>query len=119
MSDYIDVPIKKAMFVYKDFPCVRINSKFIRQAYAQNKLLKITCDGHAIYMTAEECKKKWKKVKEVFLFPNNPMVMYEGYVIDNEPPVKHEVNMENYLENMSRLSAIFKSKIKKEGSLNN
>lgn len=78
------------MFVYKDYPCVRIDSKFVRQAKRLNRIIKVTCDGHIHYMTAKECKDKWKKVKEEFLFPGHPMKMYEGYVVDNEEPKEPE-----------------------------
>jgi hypothetical protein len=107
MSDFIEVPIKTPLFVYEDSPCVRINSKYVRQAHNQGKLLKVTCMGHTHYMTAEQCKSKWKKVKEVFLFENHPMKMWEGFVIDNSPPeTPKEMNFDIYVENMLKLRKI-------------
>ena len=113
MSDFIEVPIKTPLFVYEGSPCVRINSKYVRQAYKQGKLLKVTCEGHTHYMTAEQCRSKWKKVKEAFLFPEHPMKMFEGYVVDNNLPEKHEINRDNYLDNMCKLGDIFRKKILK------
>jgi len=115
--DFIEVPIREPLYVYKDYPCVRINAKFVRQAYQQGKWLKVTCEGHTHYMTAEECKSKWKRKKEVFLFENSPMRMFEGFVIDNDPPVEHEINMDNYLDNMTKLGDVFRKKILKKAGI--
>ena len=118
MDDFITVDIKKPFFIYKKTPCVRINAKFVRQASKEMKLLKIKCLGNVHYITAQEVKNTWKKVKEVFLFPNDPMSMFQGYVTNNLPPEvpkSEEVNADNYLENMHKLSGIFKKILKKRG----
>jgi len=118
MNDFIEVDIVKPFFIYKNTPCVRVNAKYIRQASKEMKLLKIKCLGNVHYSTAQEIKNTWKKVKEVFLFPDHPMDMYQGYITNNLPPEqppKEEINAENYLENMHRLSGIFKGILKKRG----
>ena len=118
MDDFLTVDIKKPLYIYKKAPCVRINAKFVKQASREMKLLKIKCLGNTHYITAQEVRNTWKKVKEVFLFPDSPMTMYEGYVTNNLPPEqppKEEINAENYLENMHKLSGIFKGILKKRG----
>jgi hypothetical protein len=115
MKEFVEVTILKPFFIYKKTPCVRINAKFVRQASKEMKLLRIKCLGFVHYSTAQEVKNTWKKVKEVFLFPDHPMEMYQGYVVNNLPPElppKEEVNAENYLENMHRLAKIFRKIIK-------
>ena len=118
MNDFIEVEIKKPLFIYKDAPCVRVNAKYIRQASKEMKLLKIKCLNNVHYITAQELRNTWKKVEEVFLFPDRPMRMWEGYVVNNLPPAlppEEEVNAKNYLENMHRLSGMFKKILKKRG----
>lgn len=107
--EFITIDILKPLYVYEDFPCVRINSKYIRQAKQQNKMLKVICDGHTHYMTAKECKAKWKKVYETFLFPDRPMEMREGFVVDNEEPKESEKITMN-LSVRERLAQIWKEK---------
>jgi len=118
MTEFVEVTILKPLFIYKDTPRVRVNAKYIRQASKEMKLLKIKCLGRVHYTTAQNVRDTWKKVKEVFLFPDHPMIMYEGYVVNNLPPEQpkeEEVNADNYLENMHRLSGMFKSILKKRG----
>ena len=118
MSEFIEVNIVKPFFIYKKTPCVRINAKFVRQASKEMKLLRIKCLNNVHYVTAQEVRNTWKKVKEVFLFPDHPMEMYQGYVVNNLPPetpAKEEVNMDNYLDNMSRLKKIYDKILKKGG----
>ena len=115
MNDFIECNILKPLYIYKKTPCVRVNAKYVRQASKEMKLLKIKCLGNVHYITAQEVKNTWKKVKEVFLFPDHPMDMYQGYVVNNLPPVlspKEEVNMDNYLDNMHQLAKIFRKIVK-------
>ena len=109
IMEFITVEILKPLYVYEDFPCVRINSKYVIQAKKYNKMLKVTCEGHTHYMTYKECKSKWKKVFETFLFPDRPMEMREGYVVDNDPPKEPEkVTMD--LSIRERLAKEFRAK---------
>jgi hypothetical protein len=100
MNDFIEIIIKKPLYIYENTPRVRINSKYVRQADKENKLLKIKCLGRVHYATAQEIKDKWVKCEESFLFPNRPMKMYEGYVVNNLPPERPEINADNYITNM-------------------
>jgi hypothetical protein len=43
------------------------------------------------------------------------MKLVGNYAVDNTPPPEHEISMDNYLENMHKLSGIFRSIIKKRG----
>jgi hypothetical protein len=117
MNDFIEVTIKKPLYIYESVPRVRVNAKYIRQASKEMKLLKIKCLKNTHYATAEEIKNGWKKVKEVFLFPDKPMEMFEGYVTPNLPPERPEVNMDSYLDNMCKLGKIYR-KILKRGKIN-
>jgi hypothetical protein len=118
VNDFIECNILKPLYIYKKVPCVRVNAKYIRQASKEMKLLKIKCLGNVHYITAQEVRNKWKPVSEVFLFPDRPMRMFQGFVVNNLPPEvpkAEEVNAENYLENMHKLSGIFKKILKKRG----
>lgn len=115
MNDFIEVTIKTPLYLHENTPCVRVNAKYIRQAEKEFKLLKIKCLGRVHYATAQEIKKNWKRVEEIFLFPDRPMKMYEGFVVNNDPPPEFEKNAGNYLENMVRLGKIFRKKVLKRG----
>jgi hypothetical protein len=108
--DYIEVNILKPLYIYEGVPFVNIRDKYLKQAKYQGKLLKITTPTTTHYTTPEAWIKTGKKLKEVFLFPNRPMKLVGNYATDNKPPVEHEINMDNYLSNMSKLRAIAKAK---------
>jgi hypothetical protein len=115
MNDFIEVIIKKPLYLYQNTPFVNVRDKYIRQAIKEMKLLKIKCLGRIHYCTGQEWKEKGKRVEEVFNFPNRPMVLYGGYVVNNLPPERPEVNMDNYLDNMCQLGKIFRKILKKRG----
>lgn len=117
MNDFIEVTILKPLYIYEDTPRVRIRDKYVKQASREMKLLKIKCLKNIFYATAQEIKEKWTPCKEVFLFKDRPMRMFEGYVVNNLPPERPEQNAEHYLENMSRLKKMY-DKILKRGKIN-
>jgi hypothetical protein len=111
MSDFIEVDIRKPLYVYEGVPFCNIRDKYLKKAKYQGKLLKITTPTTTHYTTPEAWIKTGKKLKEVFLFEKHPMTLWGNFAVDNNPPVEHEINMGNYLDNMHKLSEIFRTKI--------
>jgi uncharacterized membrane protein YkoI len=76
-SRYLVVEIETPMYIHEDSDIVRINEKYIKQATQNCQYLVIrTPNAEKVFMP-KALKKVGKKVKEVFLYPDNPMIMYE------------------------------------------
>jgi len=74
---YLTVDIEKPMFVYKDTDTVRVSKTIVDRAiHAFFQLLVKTPNGEKVFWP-KEVKKTGKKVKEVFLYPDNPLVLFE------------------------------------------
>lgn len=74
---YIIVDIDKPIFDYADYSRVRVDEKYIKEASLTSKVIVVrTVRGEQAYFP-KTLKKVGKKVKEVFLYENNPMTMYE------------------------------------------
>ena len=84
MKDYIHnfprflvVEIKDPLYIYNDSDCVRINEKYIKQASQNCQYLVIRTPHGEKQIMPKALKKVGKKVKEVFLYEDCPMTMYE------------------------------------------
>ena len=91
MSDYIHnfsrhlvIEIEKPLYTHEESDCVRVNEKYIKQATQNCQYLVIrTPHAEKIFMP-KALKKVGKKVKEVFLYPDNPMILYEVLIPHSE-----------------------------------
>ena len=80
---FVDIEIRKPL--YHNF--VRIRDKYINQAIREGKQLRIKIpQGVGIHDPAE-WKRTGKRVEQVFLIPDRPMILFGNYV-----------NYENYGE---------------------
>jgi hypothetical protein len=75
-DQYIDVNIKKPL--YANF--VRIRDKYIYQAIKEKKKLRITIPQGTGIHDPQEWMKTGKRVEQVFLMPDNPMILWGNYV---------------------------------------
>jgi hypothetical protein len=76
-SRFLIVDIEKPMYTHEGADCVRVNLKYIKQATQNCQYLVIrTPYGEKVFFP-KELKKAGKKVKEVFLYKDLPMVLYE------------------------------------------
>lgn len=74
---YLVIDIEKPMYIYSDTDCVRVNEKYIKRATQNCQLLVIqTPNGEKVFMP-KGLKKAGKKVKEVFLYEDRPMTLFE------------------------------------------
>lgn len=74
---FIIVDIDKPIFEANDYSRVRVNEKYVKEAALTSKVLVVrTVRGEQAYFP-KTLKKVGKKVKEVFLYENMPMTMYE------------------------------------------
>jgi len=84
MKDYIHrfprvlvIKIEKPLYTYDDADCVRIAEKYVKEATHNCQFLVVrTPKGEKQFMP-KELRKQGKKVKEVFLRPDEPMVLFE------------------------------------------
>jgi uncharacterized membrane protein YkoI len=84
MKDYIHrfprhivIEIEKPLYTYEDADCVRIAEKYVKEATSNCQYLVVrTPKGEKLFMP-KALRKVAKKVKEVFLYPDNPLVLYE------------------------------------------
>jgi hypothetical protein len=76
-SRYLTVDIEKPLFEYNNSSTIRINKSIIDRAIHNFVNIVIrTPKGERVFFP-KAIKKQGKKVKEVFLYPDMPMVMYE------------------------------------------
>jgi hypothetical protein len=75
-SIYLIIDIEKPIFETDTYSRVRINKKYADQARISSKYLIVRCPKGEL-MLYPKTMKKLKTVEEVFLYPNNPMKMYE------------------------------------------
>jgi len=74
---FIKVDIDEPIFEATDYSRVRINEKYVKEARSSGRYLVVgTQKGELIYLP-KALSKIGKKVKEVFLYADNPMKMYE------------------------------------------
>lgn len=74
---YLLVEIEKPLFEYNGVSTVRISKNIVdRAVHSFVQLVVITPKGEKVFYP-KRVKKDGKKVKEVFLYPDNPMIMYE------------------------------------------
>lgn len=74
---YIIVDIDEPIFDYADYSRVRVDEKYVKEASLTSKVIVVrTVRGEQAYFP-KTLKKVGKKVKEVFLYPNSPLCMYE------------------------------------------
>ena len=84
---YIVVDIDKPIFESGDYSRVRVDEKYVKEASLTSKVLVVrTVRGEQGYFP-KTLKKIGKKVKEIFLYPNNPLSMYE---LDIQNSMKRE-----------------------------
>jgi hypothetical protein len=84
MSDHVHtyshfkiIDIEKPIYSYQDYDVVRVNKKYIDDAIHNFQALVITTPKGEKTMWPKQIKKEGKRVKEVFLRPDEPMVMFE------------------------------------------
>lgn len=71
------IDFEKPLYSYQDYDVVRVHDKYVRQASLDSQFIVIiTPQGEKVFFP-KQLKKEGKKVKEVFLRPDEPMVMYE------------------------------------------
>jgi hypothetical protein len=108
--DYIEVDIKKPLYFYEDAPFVNIRDKYLNQAKSEHKYLKITTPTTTHYTLPEDWIKTGKRLSEVFLFKDRPMILWGNYATQNDPPEDKEVGRGVYLNSMTKLRDIAKAK---------
>jgi len=74
---YLVIDIEKPIYSHEGADCVRVNEKYIKQATENSQYIVIRTPNGEKQMMPKAIKKVGKKVKEVFLFPDNPMILYE------------------------------------------
>lgn len=74
---YKVIEILKPMYTHEGQDCVRINEKYIKEAIHNFQYLVIRTPNGEKTMMPKEVKKAGKKVKEVFLYKDDPMIMFE------------------------------------------
>ena len=73
---FIVVDIKKPIFETETYSRVRVNKKYSDDARITFRYLLVRCPkGELVFLP--KALKKMKIVKEAFLYPDNPMKMYE------------------------------------------
>ena len=84
MSDHIHnyshfkiIEIEKPIYSYNDYDVVRINEKYVKEAIHNFQAIVILTPKGEKTFWPKQIKKEGEKVKEVFLRPNEPIVMYE------------------------------------------
>ena len=84
MKDYIHrfprnlvIEITKPMYTYEDADCVRIAEKYVKEATQNCQFLVVRTPKGEKQFFPKELRKQGKKVKEVFLRPDEPMVLFE------------------------------------------
>lgn len=74
---YLVVDIHKPLYTHDGVDTVRVRDTYVKQASLTMKRLVVrTPNGEQVFFP-KAVKKEAKKVKEVFLRPDDPMVMYE------------------------------------------
>lgn len=74
---FLVIDIEKPLFTLSSVDTVRISKKYVDQAIHNFIPLVVrTPNGERVFYP-KSIKKDGKKVKETFLYPDNPMVMYE------------------------------------------
>ena len=91
MKDYIHrfpraliVEIEKPMYTTEGADCVRVNEKYIKEATQNCQYLVIRTPNGEKQFLPKALKKVGKKVKEVFLYENNPMILFEVLIPHSE-----------------------------------
>jgi hypothetical protein len=84
MKDYVHnfprflvIEIAKPIYTHEGADCVRVNEKYMKQATENSQYLVIRTPNGEKQMLPKGVRKVGKKVKEVFRYPDNPMIMYE------------------------------------------
>jgi uncharacterized membrane protein YkoI len=78
------IEIEKPMYTSEGADCVRINEKYIKQASQNCQYIVIRTPNGEKQLMPKALKKVGKKVKEVFLYEDRPMVMYELLIPHSE-----------------------------------
>ena len=84
MADYVHnfprflvIDIEKPIYSHEGADCVRVNEKYIKQATENSQYIVIRTPNGEKQMMPKAIKKVGKKVKEVFLYEDLPMTLYE------------------------------------------
>ena len=84
MADYVHnfprflvIDIEKPIYTHEGADCVRVNEKYIKQATENSQYIVIRTPNGEKQMMPKAIKKVGKKVKEVFLYEDLPMTLYE------------------------------------------
>jgi len=78
LGNFLVVDIHKPMSSTDTYDFCRVRKDYFDYAKKKSYFLLIrTPNGERVIMPKDKSIKRWKKVKEVFLFPDNPMVLYE------------------------------------------
>jgi len=81
---HLVIEFKKPMYTHEKADCVRVNEKYIKQASQNCQYLVIRTPNGEKQLMPKMLRKVGKKVKEVFKYENNPMVMYELLIPHSE-----------------------------------
>lgn len=76
-KNYVVVDIHKPLYVYDDKDIVRVRDIYVKQASLARKALVIRTPNGEMIIYPKALKTEGKKVKEIFLRPDQPMVLYE------------------------------------------
>jgi len=81
---HLVIEIEKPMYTSKDTDCVRVSEKYIKQATQNCQYLVIRTPQAEKQFMPKALRKVGKKVKEIFLYPDNPMILYELIIPHSE-----------------------------------
>lgn len=81
---FLVLDIEKPLFTHEGADCVRVNEKYIKQASQNSQYLVIRTPNGEKQMMPKAVKKVGKRVKEVFLYEDRPMIMYELLISHSE-----------------------------------
>lgn len=81
---FLVIEIEKPMYTHEGADCVRVNEKYVKRASQNCQYLVIrTPNGEKRFMP-KELKRVGKKVKEVFLYEDRPMTLFEVLIPKSE-----------------------------------
>lgn len=74
---FIIVDIEKPIFESGEYSRVRVDEKYVKEARSTGRFLVVRVPRGEVVYLPKALTKVAKKVKEVFLYPNSPLSMYE------------------------------------------
>ena len=89
-GNHYRIHIKKPIYGH----CVAINSKIIREASKNHKLLIVSCPGASEEISPDGWVWKSQKISKVFRDPSHPMTLFQAHIGEANPEVRKPIKGE-------------------------